>query len=142
MLAYLLPNQISDYWPLMRDHINDSLPPTGDYGPYDMNNILFALLSGGMQLWAVTDKDAHMKGFVVTTVYQDVSGVRTLMIYNAVALEKGPLSDWTCGIETLKKFGRSRGCSKLGAFVANPKILEAIKEYDAELRFVFAHINL
>ena len=142
MLVALLPNQISEYWELFRDHINDSLPPVADWGQYDMNELFKALLVGWLQLWLVVDREQTTVGFIITTVYRDPSGVNTLLIYSSVILMKADSKYWIEGLDTLKKYAWSKGCSKIGAFVMNEKLLEILKEHDVETRFVFAHITI
>lgn len=142
MLVALLPSQISDYWPLMKKDIEDSLPPIADYGPYDLNNILYKMMAGFIIVWLVVDKEQKTKGFVTTTILSDASGVRTLLIYNAIAIENAPLSIWKEGYETLRKYANSKGCSKIGAFIQNEKILQLLGEFDVDTRFVFAHKNI
>jgi hypothetical protein len=142
MLVALLPSQISEYWPLMKGDINDSMPPIADWGPYDSNNILYALSAGLMQCWLVNDKEQKTKGFVTTAILRDISGVSTLLIYNAIVLENTSISDWSSGYDTLVKFASSKGCSKIGGFVQNEKILALLQDHDFETRFIFAHRNI
>lgn len=142
MLIAMLPDQISNAWPLIKGHIEDSLPPTGDYGPYDTNNILYNLMFGNAQLWLYANKDQVNQGFVVTTIHNDISGVRWLFVYCVIIIDKEAKVDWQAEFETLKKFAHSRGCSKMGAYIMNQKLLDILKENDVETRFVFANINL
>ena len=142
MLVALLPSQVSDYWPLMKKDIEDSLPPIADWGPYDLNSILYSMMIGMMQVWLVNDKEQHTKGFVTTVILRDVSGVNTLLIYNVIAIENAPMSIWSDGYGTLRAYALSKGCSKIGAFVQNEKILKLLGEQDFETRFIFAHKNL
>lgn len=142
MLVALLPDQISDFWPLLKGHIEDSLPPTGDWGPYDLNNILYHALAGYAQIWLYNNKEGVNQGFIVTTIMSDISGVRILLIYNIVVIDKSAKVDWMQELETLKKFAHSKGCSKIGSYVMNQKILNIVKEHEVETRFVFAHMNV
>lgn len=142
MLVALLPNQVSEYWPLLKGHIEDSLPPTGDWGAYSMNDILSNILAGYAQVWLYNNEEHINQGFVVTAVYNDISGVKTLIIYCIVVIDKSAKVDWEKEFNTLKKFALSRGCSKIGAYVMNEKILEKVKDFEVDTRFVFAHINI
>ena len=142
MLVALLPDQISDFWPLLKVHIEDSLPPTGDWGQYDLNNILYNALAGYAQIWLYNSKEGVNQGFIVTTIMNDISGVRTLLIYCIVVIDKTAKVNWMQELETLKKFAHSKGCSKLGSYVMNQKILDIVKEHEVETRFTFAHMNI
>lgn len=142
MLVAMLPEQVSDMWPLLKGHIEDSLPPTADWGQYDINNILFNILTGYAQIWLFKDSEQRNQGFVTTTILKDISGVNTLIIYNCIIIDKDMKVDWMKELKTLKDYAHSRGCSKIGSYVINPKILDIIKDYEVETRFVFAHMNI
>jgi hypothetical protein len=142
MLVALLPEQVSDMWPILKGHIDDSLPPTADWGQYDMNTVLFNILAGYAQIWLYKNKEQENQGFVTTTILNDISGVKTLLIYNMIVIDKSAKVDWLAELNTLKDFAHSRGCSKIGSYVMNPKILEIVKEHEVETRFVFAHMNI
>jgi hypothetical protein len=142
MLVALVPSQVSEYWSLMKKDIEDSLPPIADWGPYDLNNVLYALSVGLMQCWLVNDEEQKTKGFVTTAILRDLSGVSTLIVYNVIVLENTPISNWSSGYDTLTKFAHSKGCSKIGAFIQNEKILALLKDQDFETRFTFAHKNI
>ena len=145
MLVDLLPEQVSNYWPLFKGHIEDTVPPTADYGTYDTNNILYSLMFdyNHTKLWLCNDdKDRHNIGFVITTIMRDISGVNILLIYNMVVIDKEAKVNWLMELETLKKHAWGLGCSKIGAYVMNSKILDIVKEYEVETRFVFANLNI
>jgi hypothetical protein len=141
MLVALLPEQISEFWPLLKGHIDDTLPPTGDYGSYDVNKILYNLLFGYAQLWLYNEGEVN-KGFIVTTIYDDISGVRSLIIYSMVVIDKTAKVDWQGEFETLRKYANSRGCSKVCSFVRNDKIVKALKEYGIDTQFTFIYTNI
>jgi hypothetical protein len=126
---------------MLRDHVNDSLPPTADWGDYDMNFILSSLMIGNAQCWLEQD-EKDLNGFIITTIIRDISGVATLLLYNVVALNTAAKVDYKACFDTLKTFAISKGCSKIAAYVMNEKILAMMKAQDIETRFVFAHVNL
>ena len=142
MLVALLPEQISNMWPLLKGHIEDSLPPTADYGQYDTNNILYSLLTGNAQLWLFQNDKLESQGFVVTTIMSDISGVKTLLIYNMIVIDKEAKVDWLKEFATLRLFANSKGCSKLGSYIRNQKMLDVVKDYEVDTRYVFAFINI
>jgi hypothetical protein len=132
MLVALLQTQVAEHWSLFRDHINDSLPPIGDYGPLDMNSILHSLMIGAAVCWLVTDEKQAMVGFVVTTTLRDISGVKILLVYSSVILVNAPAKYWTECADTLKIYAKSKGCSKISMFTNNEKLLTLLKENGAE----------
>jgi hypothetical protein len=142
MLVRILPAQTSEYWDLIKGDIASSMPPIADWGPYDPTQVLYALMVGSMHLWIFTDKEQNPKGFITTSIIKDVSGVGTLMLYNVIIVNSDAKGDWEADYKTLKDFALSRGCAKIGAFVANRKILDLLEAQDFDTRFVFVHKNL
>jgi hypothetical protein len=132
MLVALLQTQVAENWSLLRDHINDSLPPIADYGPIDMNSILYTLMIGGGVVWLVQDDKQQMLGFIVTTTLRDMSGVKTLLIYSSVILQNADARFWEEGIYTLRKYAADKGCSKIAAFTNNEKIIALLREKGCE----------
>jgi len=95
------------------------------------------------KLWLCNDdKDRHNIGFVITTVMRDISGVNILLIYNMVVIDKEAKINWLRELETLKKHAWSLGCSKIGAYIMNSKILDIVSKHEVETRFVFANMNI
>ena len=129
-------------WPLLKGHIEDSIPPTADWGNYDMETILWHVLTGYAQIWLYKNEKQENQGFVLTTILNDISGVRTLLIYNMVVIDKEAKVDWEKEFATLRLYANSKGCSKIGAFVSNSKILDIVKKHEVETRYTFAFINI
>ena len=142
MLLMLLPEQTTQYWGIFKRQIEDSPPPIADYGPYNINNILTSIMMGGMQLWVLKDTTDELVGFVLTTILRDVSGVSTLLIYNAAILGAARQNLWLEGLETLIKFGRNRGCAKIASFVCNEKLISLAKDKGLDSQFVFINYNI
>lgn len=142
MLVTMLPNQVSEMWPILKGHIEDTLPPTADYGNYNTENILWSVLTGYAQIWLYKNDKQENQGFVLTTIINDISGVRVLLIYNMVVIDKEAKVDWKKEFTTLRLYANSMGCAKIGAYVMNPKILNIVKEHNVETRFTFAFMNI
>jgi hypothetical protein len=142
MLVALLPTQVSEYWDLMKGDIETSLPPIADFGPYDMNNILFHMMTNRMTCWLYKDKEQKTLGYILTTILSDISGVRTLLIYSIIVLDGMAKVEWSKEFETLKVYAQASGCSKIGAFIVNEKILALLRDTEVDTRFVYAHVNV
>jgi len=138
----LLPDQIVTYWDLFKEQIERNPPPISDHGPYDINNILLSVLAGGMQAWILNEKDGESVGFVLTTILRDASGVSTLLIYNALILGPAKQSLWLNALETLVKYGKARGCSKISSFIANQKLIALFKEHGVSTEFVYINQSI
>jgi len=144
MLVALTPSQISQNWKLFKREIERNLPPIGDWGQYNMNNILFNLMAGYAQLWTINTDDEDMRnlGFIVTTIYTDISGVKALVIYMVVVFDT--LEDVSAEsiYNTLKTFALNRGCSKICSYIMNKKLVDKLASYGAETRFTFVYKDI
>lgn len=137
MLVMLLPEQVSEYWGFLKGGIDDDPPPIADNNYFNINNILSALLAGSMQGWFVQEEGENV-GFILTTILYDISGVNTLLIYSASIHSVSKKDSWLDAFDTLIKFGRHKGCTKIGAFIANEKLIKLAADsgYDTGFRFV------
>jgi len=85
MLTKLLPDQISNFWDIIKYSVEESLPPiVGDH-PDKMNRILSSLLCGKSECWASYNRqgdNTKFEGIVLTKMlYDDASDTRNLLIY-------------------------------------------------------------
>ena len=129
MLIQLPLTQVSDHWPFIKDRIVDCLPDVADKSS-NINSILYALIVGTMQMWKISDTpapDGVTRGFVLTTILGDVSDTATLLVYMVIILDKRAKINPKADLSTLSKYGKSRGCTKLGVFVSNGKIIDLLK---------------
>ena len=135
MLVKLLPDQISRYWQVISHAIEVAAPPTVQCSPNRMNNILQSLLGGGMQCWAITeprpDNKMAILGVVVTTVTEDFcSGTKNLFVYALYSYSDKLIAGaiWKDFYETLRKFGKSRGCFQVTGYTNNPAVSRSVRD--------------
>ncbi|MFA5037881.1 MAG: hypothetical protein WC479_11990 [Candidatus Izemoplasmatales bacterium] len=130
MLIQLPLTQVSDHWPFIKDRVSDSLPVIADRGS-DVNSILYGLMVGTMQMWKISDTpdpDGVTRGFVLTTILGDVSDTPTFLVYMIIILDKRAKINPSADFNTLKTYATSRGCTKIGAFLENEKIISLLKD--------------
>jgi GH15 family glucan-1,4-alpha-glucosidase len=141
MLVLLLRTQVSDYWPMMEPHILQSLPPT--VHSVDSAHMLASLMIGMAQVWLFTNKkqDSHL-GFVITTNVLDLSETRTMLVYNAILLDKTAKIVWEEEWNTLRRYAKETGCTKIAAYVANSKIIKVLNERGADTKFTYVNMDL
>jgi hypothetical protein len=142
MLIKLSHDQIELYWDMMKGDIQENMPPIADWGTYDPAQTLYALLIGSMQAWMFLNNKQEPQGFVTTVILDDVSGVKTLLLYHVILWNLQDKTNFDNELNTLKIYAYNMGCSKIGAFVMNEKLLAILKEHEVETRFVFAHLNI
>ena len=146
MLVKLLPEQISEYWDIIKYAVENSLPPIANEAYDKMNRILEALLCDSMQCWVlyseIEDK-RKLEAVVVTTLSTDLSsGVRSLMVYSLYGFSDLSDEAWKSGYETLARWGKGLGCNRVTAYTDVPKVCEVVKNLGGEARYMFVSLPL
>jgi hypothetical protein len=145
MLLKMLPEQVSNYWPHIRNSIEQALPPVVGESPNKMGNILEQLLTGEMQCWVAFRKDVENEvvGFIITTVISDpCSKTRNLLIYSLCGLKLSRGLDWIEGMEALRKFAKLMKCSRIVAYSDNQLILKVVEKLGGDTRYKFITFEL
>jgi len=146
MLTKLMPDQISNFWDIIKYAIEESLPPIVGESPDKMNKILAALLCGKAQCWTSYDKtegENKFEGIVVTRVtYDDVSDTKNLLIYCLYGYETVNKSNWLSGFKTLVKFAIGQGCSQIVGYSDVPLILKMVERLKGETKYTFVRLPL
>lgn len=140
MLVQLLPEQVASRWPMIQEQVEKSLPPIATGANVD--SVYYSLLMERSQMWVLQDKDEVDKGFLITTSFLDISEIRTLLIYEAVILDKKMKIDWSKEYATLKTFAKAHNCSHIAAFVANKRVVEWLQSVGAETKFSYVCAEL
>ena len=144
MLTKLLPNQISEFWDIIKYAIEQSLPPIAGEGPDKMNNILTSLISGMAECWAsytINGDQRRFEGIVITKIlYDDVSDTKNLLIYCLYGYENVDRSSWTSGFKSLVKYASSRNCHRIIAYTDVPGLVETAKRLGGEARYTFVSL--
>ena len=127
MLARLTPDQVSNFWDVIKVAVEQSHPPfVGEKEDRD-NNILQALLEDRMDCWmdyTTNGEGSVLNVILLTTVtVDDCSGERCLLIYSIYGYRRSDGLSWVNGIETLKKWARYHGCQKIIAYTNSARVL-------------------
>ena len=147
MLVQLLPEQVSEYWDMIGDSIEKSMPPMDFHSPPRMLNILTMLMLGDMQCWFIMSAPEITGENIVaiaTTVVQGggPTGIKTLEVYTLFArreLTKSMLSD---AYNTLKKFAKSRDCYRIIAYSEIDRIISIVEELGGEAKYKFITLEV
>lgn len=146
MLIKLLPDQISNFWDIIKYGIQQSLPPVAGEGPDKMNKIFTSLLSGKAQCWASyenTNNGKRFEGIVVTRIlYDDVSDTRSLLVYCLYGYDRIDNKSWRDGLKVLIKWAASRNCNRIIAYTSVPEILKLVQRLGGSTEYRFISIPL
>lgn len=147
VLVQLLPEQISEYWDMIGDSIEKSLPPMEYASPKMMLNLLSSLMLGDMQCWFIMSSPEITGENIVaisTTIVQGrgPSGIKNLEIYTLFArreLTKSLLSD---AYNTLKKFAKSRDCYRIIAYSEIDRVISIVEGLGGESKYKFITLEV
>jgi len=120
VLIQLLSEQIPDYWEDIKKSIAAYDTPLLDNTEEKLNNLLMNMLGGVMQVWVAAEQKEEgtiIQGIIITTVIQDVcSNTKILLIYGGYSVGETSMDSWVEGMRTFNAFGKSKGCTKMGAY--------------------------
>jgi len=141
MIIKLLPDQVMNYWPMIKGGIEASLPPVTGDSKEKMNNILIELLDGRLDCWIAFRKDIEVDvvAIIITSISYDSRGdTSSLLLYCVYALKQTEGQDWVEGYEALSKYARANNCSRMVAYSNDEKILKIVEKFggDASYRFL------
>ncbi len=146
MLTRLTPEQVSNFWDVIKYAVEESLPPITGEHPDRMNHILSALLSGKAQCWASYARIGEVgkfEGIVLTRILvDDLSMTKNLLIYCLYGYEEVEEGSWLTGLKALIKFAKSRNCSRIIAYSEIPYIIKLASKLGAETNYTFVSFNL
>lgn len=144
MINKLLPEQISKLWDIIKYAVEQSLPPTTGRHADIMNRILASMLSGGLDVWAIYDRDnMKFEGILVTQfLYDEASATKNLLLYCLYGYSGISDSSWTEGFESMVKYAKANKCSNIVAYTSNKYIIEMARKYEGSTEFTFISFNL
>lgn len=130
MLIKMLPEQITSNWKWLGPAVIGALPPVAPYLGVDTSiNILTALSTGKLQMWAVCREDAKSVNAVLTTQIVEDFATKSnfLLLYTLYGIEKMLMEDFTDGLQALKTFARTNKCTQIIAYTVNDKVIDLAK---------------
>jgi len=145
MLQQIMPEQVPYYWEAIKDKVDETLPKIpGEKNK--LNNILASLLNGSMLCWIgyrmVGDRKKSNAFLLTSFVDDDLAEVRGLLIYCLFSIGRMDRSFWTEGFEALRKFGLSKGCTRLIAYSRDDFIIRMMRDLGGEVVYQFASIPM
>ncbi len=150
MLTKLTPEQISEFWEVIEFAIKNSLPPTvGETTEQDdkILNILTSCMAGKTDVWACYERmsDQRIKLIAIATtriLFDEASGVRSLLIYTLYGYEKINPELWFDSLETVAKYAKGKNCHRIVSYSDVPIVIEMAKRCGGNTRYVFLSWDL
>lgn len=146
MLTRLLPEQISNFWDIIKFAVEQSLPPIVSEHPDKMNRILSAALCGKVEVWASynkSDEGNKFEGIVLTKmIYDDASNTRNLLIYCLYGYNDVDNKSWLGALKSIVKYANSKGCTQIIAYSDSPYIVNVAKQLGGEAIYTFLSFDI
>jgi len=146
MLLRLMPDQIANYWDVIKYALEESLPPIAGEHPDKMNRILSSLIGGSSQCWVSYEKKEDTKrfeGVVVTQIIKDeISDTTSLLLYSVYGYDYVSEETWKKGFETLVRWGMSRGCTRIIGYTDSDRLIQIVKSLGGTATHTFVSIPL
>lgn len=145
MLNRLLPEQISNFWNIIKYAIEESLPPTIGEHSDKMNRILSSALAGNIDVWASYEhgETNRFEGIVVTQfLIDEPSNTKSLLIYCLYGYEQVNKASWLQGLNAIAEYAKANGCSKVIGYTSSPYIVKIAKSLGADTNYTFISFSL
>jgi hypothetical protein len=132
MLVKMSAEQVSNYWPSIRDTLQAAVPPLAKADKEHMNFLLEKLLrSDEMFAWILCenqgegeDTQTKIYAMLITVIDRDLgTGARSLLIYALYSYIFVKEHLWVQAINTLKHHAREMGCFQITAFTKVPRVV-------------------
>jgi len=142
LLQRMLPEQVSNNWEFFAPVLERSLPPLVINGRQRMANVLRSILMDELVVWLYGNKQELR--YVISTVERvdPVSLTKDLLIYTFTGFGNVKSVDLTEGFELLSRFGKSRGCLSVVAYVDEPGILRLLERLGAKTNFNLVQMEI
>lgn len=141
MLTKLLPEQISNFWDIIKYAVEQSLPPVVGEHQDKMNRILAAALSGRIDVWASYARngdETRFEGIVLTKIlYDDAVDMKNLLIYCIYGYEQIDKESWLSALNALTKYAKGKGCKLIVAYTELPYVVRIAQRLGANTRYTF-----
>ena len=146
MLVRLIPEQISQFWNVIKYALENSPPLTTEVN-YDswINEILTSAMNGSIEVWASYKKGESVKfeGVVLTSFEIDkFIKKRSLLIYYVFAFRETGKEAWIEGLKTLSKYAKSRNCSRIVAYSNVPEIISTCEKLGGDTSITFISFDI
>jgi hypothetical protein len=122
-------------WPVIKFAVEQSLPPVVGESPDKINRILSSMLCGELEVWAAYDQESKkFEAVLVTKLSEDrPSNTKSILLYCLYGYSFIGEERWKEGYETISKYAKSQGCSRISAYTNVSRLIEIAKAVGGEV---------
>ena len=147
MVIMLLPNQVGDYWEVIKESlVKSGIPIINEDGIDTYANILTSLLEGKLSAWVKVDgplENGIVNMIAVCGIITDeFSLTKNLLIYSLWSIHGESNEVWIDGLSTLRKYAKGNNCKYILGYSAVPKMIELGKSFGADTTFSLIKFNV
>lgn len=114
LLQCLYPDQVTQVWPEIREHVAKAVAPIGDPDRVDL--LLKAAVDGRLQVICATDQRG-LVAVLTTFVHIDlITEKKTYIIYTLTTLLQPTKEEWLMGLEGLRGIAKQSNCVEIYAY--------------------------
>lgn len=142
MIIRLTTLQISTHWEAIKDMLERALPEIKGQLANRDNNILRSLLINESIRWIgykkIAEKQNDIMGMMITKLIDDdITGVRSLLIYCLAGWEVMDNDFYKEGFASLKKYGKESKCGRIVFYADESRMLDVAERlgFNTELRY-------
>lgn len=122
--------QAGQLWPELSRGFQRATPPGPIPGEAIVNNMLTAVMRKAMDCWVIQvkrDGKTRYAGGMLTVVRVDqVTGLRTLLIYSLFTRLMLTEEEWSDGFALLKEAAKAKRCSRISAYTTNENVIAIV----------------
>ena len=143
MLIHLMPEQVMDYWDILKEGVMETLPSHVTRDDEKMVNVQMSLLGGTSQCWVNMTEEKKINASVITRViYDDMVDMNILILVSIFGFDKISGEDWVAGYSTLSEFAKLRKCESIAGYSNHPVILKIAEKLGAKLEYTYITLKL
>jgi len=146
MLTRLLPDQIANFWDIIKYAVEQSLPPIVGESPDKMDRILSACLSGKIQVWASYRREEEgtvFEGICLTKIiYDDASNTKNLLLYCIYGYESTLEEAWMHAFRAVSKYAKKHGCNDIVGYTNVDYLIEKAALFGGDAKYTFISFNI
>jgi hypothetical protein len=142
MLTALLPEDVVEYWPVVKVTIEQALATSGPiFKSMNLNKVLEAAIAGEIICWAVSE-DGKIVGFILTNIEQHHFSDSKLLNIFFVHMQASS-ETWADGYVNIAKYAKSKDCKYITGYVRQPNAINVAKSFgsDVECRYIVKEIE-
>lgn len=141
MINKLTPEQVTNLWEDIKEHLIASLPPSVSRNAKALNRILEAHIKDTVQTWTIYEQVEDRKvlyGLITTAFSNDfASDTKSLIIYGLTGYRNITEELYLNGFETMKQFAKEQGCKFIIAYSKVPRVVQVSKVLGANVDTTF-----